>query len=212
MPVTSPIGNLKVSDLTPYFDWKRFAQLLCDVNTDIPAGSETALDTNLRALALIKTAYSDLLMAVLEGEQYSKKEIEDLVWAFLAKSTNEYLGRQVISIVADLLWMRAVQRKRYTAETPQGKDPTIERAENALEMLKKGLRIFVMEGVFITDDKGVATLDTYGNEKPVAGHAVGGDGSLLNDGYPSKLWGCKHGPNFDDSRHIRFRDDGGGCC
>ena len=186
-----PAPQIRPSFCTPYFDWRRFAELLCD-GKDVPVQHEASLDQNVRALELTRAAYTDLLMAVRRGNKYTKKEIEDLIVDYTLEEEGAQLGQQVISLVADLLWIRAITRKRYVKDNPQGADPAIERTDDLMDKLRRGERIFVLEGVHITDDnyQPQSPAVYYGAEIPNAGYATGGDPvNEVGDG-PTSLWGC----------------------
>lgn len=204
-----PLPVIKPSHVATYFDWKRFAQLTCVQQADIPPSNLAALDANPRALEWVRAAYTDLLMAVAKGEKYSIKEIEDLVVDFLLADEGKYRGQQVISLVADLTWKRAVISKRYVKDSPQSEDYAIKSTEEDLARLRTGERIFVLEGINVTDED-YEVQDPpvyYGPEIQTAGHTTGGDGAWMNDNYPTGLWGCKTGmPPVDPVTGRR------GCC
>ncbi len=209
MPAINPV--IVPSDLAPYLDWYKFGTLLCTRTTDKPPNTLAELDANALAKELVRSAYNEILQAVLKGEKYSLDQIKDLVLDFIASKESRpsaNLGQQIVTLVADLAWAAAVRRKRYVKESPQGVDPSVEKSKEDLDRLRRGERIFILDGVDVTDSTGNPQVPPvkYGKEIEVAGHTVGG--SLLNNSHcPTGLWGCES--HCDDLGRGRSR---GGCC
>ncbi len=174
------------SMLTPYFDTRRAMQLLYDdgeLAESADAPSVNTIDGNSRAMALAQSAWYHVLMAARRGDIYTGRELIDL-------ANDPVRGQDLLQVLADLFWCRLIKRRRYTEGEPQGKDGACEAAENALEQLRQGIRIFVLDGVAITDEDGTATGDTYTNVMgaPTA-LSVGQLGS--NCARPEdKFWAC----------------------
>jgi hypothetical protein len=119
-------------------------------------------------------------------------------------ANDQVRGQDLMELLADLFWCRLIKRRRYTEGEPQGKDAACESAEARLEQLRQGTRIFVLDGVRVTDDNGNLTGDTYDNVMgPPTTIDVGVIGSDCYDPV-SKFWGCTN-PCRSDRRR-------GGCC
>lgn len=98
------------------------------------------------------------------------------------------MGEQLISLIADLTWCRVQQRKRYPSDTPQGSDPSCDRAKDLLDRLRAAERIFVLEGVVQHDPITGLVVGVYGTEFSTTGVMEGK--SLVSDiGRPVRLWG-----------------------
>lgn len=187
------------SDLVDFFDFGRFAELLCDGN-ESPVTTTSALNALPRAVNLVRTAESAVAMACRTKAIYTLQELRDLVRDYhlpagtisgTGADAHEVgiSGQQIIALIADIAWCRANLRKRYTKESPQGQDPACEDAENRLNLLKSGERIFVLDGVMKYDGD-TWTGDWYGSEVSDAG--LMGSGNLNDAGLCApRLWGCK---------------------
>lgn len=161
------------SDLFPYIDVPRFAELLVDNAETIPEGA-TAIDANTRAQTLVRAAEGVVCEAVTEGNRYTLQQLRDLVYNVQSGGVNGVIqGDSLIALISDTLWCRAFGRKRYSADSPQGKDPACVESQKYLDRLRKGERIFVLDGVAIRNENGTLTGDFYGSEIPVAGHLEG---------------------------------------
>lgn len=148
----------KPSDLIPYFDASRFAECLVDSKEPVPYGP-TLLDANVRAIQLVRAAEGRICQATRVKNQYSLQQLRDLV---LDAQTGGVMGQQLMWLIADVAWCATVGRKRYSADSPQAKDPACESAEKYLEMLQSGEKIFVLDGVPVHDGDGNLTGDVYG--------------------------------------------------
>lgn len=191
------------SDLIPFFDFGRFAEYLVDGSEVAPA-NPTALDANARAIRIVNAAQDDVASACRRGDFYELQQLRDLVRAAKSSDTTQsILGGKLMGLIADRAWVRATVRKRYTKASPQGEDPAIESSENELEQLRKGERIFVLEGVQQTDGKG-NVIGVYGEQVPVAGLMEGGQLVAPSIECATRLWGCKTGGST--------LPGGGGCC
>ena len=212
------LGSLP-SNLVDFFDFNRFAELLCDGNTS-PVTTSAELDALPRAVTLVRTAEGMVAMACRTKNTYSLQQLRDLVRDYqlpagtisgTGADAHEVgiSGHQIIELIANLAWCKANSRKRYTKDSPQGQDPACEYAEDRLNLLKAGERIFVMDGVMQYD--GTTWTGTwYGGEISEAGTMSSGN---LNDAglCAPRLWGCKIGRYGPSSRVIQ---NGGGnsCC
>lgn len=179
----------KPSNLINYFDFYRFAELLID-GKETASATPAALDVNPRAVAVVASAEIDVLNAVRQKQLYSLIVLQDLVRDYQLGGTPPAgtYGQQLVSIIADLAWKHAIKRKRYPEGTPQGDDPAAKISNEQLELLQKGNRIFVIEGMVQTDGMG-NVIGTYGGqEKPLAGLLLGS--TMRSDiGRPVGVWG-----------------------
>ena len=208
------------SDCVDFFDFNRFAELLCDGNTT-PVTTTSALDALPRAVNLVRAAEGLVVMACRTKNYYTLQQLRDLVRDYhlpagtiSGTGADAHLvgisGAQIIQLIADLVWCKANTRKRYTKESPQGQDSACEDAENKLNLLKSGERIFVMDGVMVYDSLGNWTGTWYGSDASDAGEMLAGN---LNDAglCAPRLWGCKLNRYSPDSPLFNA-GDGSSCC
>jgi len=180
------------SDFISYFDFNRFAEYLVD-GTEVAPANPSQLDANTRAINIVNAAQGDVAAACRKGDYYELQQLRDLVRA--GKSSNALqasLGAQILDLIADCAWCRATRRKRYTKASPQGEDPSCEIAENKLEQLRHGERIFVLDGVEQTDGAG-NVLGVYGEAVERAGVMEGSQLVAETIDNAVRLWGCKTG-------------------
>lgn len=157
-------------------------------NDPIPT-SEAEVDANKRAVSLVRSAEGLICDAARRGEAYSLQELRDLVRNFQLAQTPP-MGEQLMSLIAELTWAGAIRRKRYASGTPQGDDPAQELANARLAELLAGTKIFVLEGVEMTDGAG-NVIGHYGTEIPQAGHMSSGQ-ICSSVGRPTRLWGVNN--------------------
>jgi hypothetical protein len=162
------------SDLFPYWDVPRFAECLVDGEETIPEGA-AAINANARAKALVRAAEGKIAEAVRYKAQYTLQELRDLVYNVQSGGVNGVImGDSLMSLIADVVWCMTIGRKRYSAESPQGRDPACKNSQDYLDRLQKGERIFVLQGVAIRDENGALTGEYYGTQIPDAGVLEGG--------------------------------------
>lgn len=172
----------------PYIDTRRAMQLLYDdgeLSDDEDAPTWTTIDGNNHAMALAQYAWMHLQGATRRGNIYGGRELIDL-------ANDQVRGQDLIGLLADIFWCQLIKRRRYVENEPQGKDPSCERAEMMLEQLRQGVRIFVLDGVAVTDDSGASTGTTYTNVMgPPTAMVEGLFGSDPNCPDPARrFWGC----------------------
>lgn len=139
-------------------------------------------------MAQIRAAENDIADAVRTKQYYTLLQLRDLVRDY---QIGGVAGQQIITLIADLAWGHALQRKRYAEGTPQAEDPSIKRGQALLEQLKSGARIFNLEGVQQTDGAGNVIGIYGGQEKPNAG--LLSSSTMHTDlGRPVGLWGEHH--------------------
>lgn len=170
------------TDYDPYFDIRRFAELLVDEKESVPATA--ALDANRRAVAIVRAAESEVVRACRTKDNYSIQQLRDLVRNY---RNGGVMGDQLLNLIAELVWSAAIRRKRFASGTPQGDDPSWKFVSERLTQLESGERIFVLEGVEETNGSGTV-LGTYGEEVPEAGLLSGGQ-LCSSVGQPVQLWG-----------------------
>lgn len=190
------------SNLIDYFDFNRFAELLCD-SGETAVTTTAALNALPRAVKLVQAAESIVCRACASRNTYTLQQLRDLVRDYqlpagTTSGTGVYLhavgisGGQLMELIADVCWCQANRRKRYAVDSPQSKDPSCERAEMVLDQLRAGERIFVLDGVMVYDSLGVWTGEWYGSDVQNAGLL---DSGSLNTGSGidcvPHLWGCK---------------------
>ncbi len=189
-------------DLVDFFDFTRFAELCCD-GSEVPVTTVSALNALPRAINLVGAAENQVAMAVRQRATYTLQELRDLVRDYhlpagtiSGTGADAHLvgisGQQLITIIADLAWAGANRRRRYAKGSPQEEDPSRPEAEERLNLLREGSRIFVLDGVEVWDGD-TWTGTWYGPEVSEAGIMVGG--SIIDYGLFCKprMWGCKTG-------------------
>lgn len=176
-------------DIIPFVDINRFAELLVDGKTEVAAKTSTDLNANVKAVAQVQAAENDIVEAVRTKQYYTLQQLRDLVRNYQLGGVGGFVaGTQIITLIADLAWTHALQRKRYAEGTPQADDPSVKRGQALLEQLKTGSRIFILEGVQQTDGAG-NVIGTYGGqEKPNAG-IMSGHTMHSDVGRPTGIWG-----------------------
>jgi hypothetical protein len=175
------------SNLISFFDFNRFAEYLVD-NTEVPSANTAALDTNARAIAIVQAAEGDVVTACRTKQLYTLQVLRDLVRDYQVHTTLSKFGNQILSLIADLAWGRACLRKRYAKDTPQGQDPGLDLGKDRLELLKSGSRIFVIEGMEMTDGAG-NVIGIYGGQNEPNAGIMTGYTLRSNIGSPVPLWG-----------------------
>lgn len=179
------------SDLFPWFDTSRFAELLVDGDETVPTTS-SAIDANARAKSLVRGAEGKVVEAVRNKSQYTLQELRDLVYNVqsggVGATGGVIVGDSLLSLIADILWCQTFGRKRYSADSPQGKDPACQSSQEYLDRLQKGERIFVLQGVAVRDENGTLTGEVYGTQVSDSGVL---EGSRLhsNIDLARPLWG-----------------------
>ena len=171
------------TDLLPFMDKNRVYELLVDEGDT--AVTIDDIDEHATALLLARAAWSKMIGACRRGDIYEGRELVDL-----ANDTER--GQALVSLVADLFWCSLQRRRRYTEGEPQAKDAACEEAEKQLENLQSGHRIFVLDGVSISDSNGDLTGGTYTNVKGEPTRLT--TGSMGDDGDTTdplnRLWRC----------------------
>lgn len=187
------------ADIVPFVDINRFAELLVDGKTQVAAKTSTDLNASPFAIAQVQAAENDIVEAVRTKQYYTLQQLRDLVRNYQLGGVGGFVaGTQIITLIADLAWTHALQRKRYAEGTPQADDPSVKRGQDLLQQLKTGSRIFILEGVQQTDGLGNVIGIYGGQEKPTAGIMSGH--TLHSDvGRPSGVWG--------DLPHSHWRDN-----
>lgn len=176
------------SDLFPWFDASRFAELLVDGDETVPTTS-SAIDANARAKSLVRSAEGRIVEAVRNKAQYSLQELRDLVYNVQSGGVNGVImGDSLLSLIADILWCQTFGRKRYSADSPQGRDPACKSSQEYLDRLQKGERVFILQGVAVRDENGTLTGEYYGTQTPDAGILEGGR-LHSNIDQARRLWG-----------------------
>ncbi len=187
-------------DCISYFDFNRFAELFVDGKNETAATTVAALNANVRATDVVRSAEIDILEAVRTRQTYTLLELQDLVRDYQIGGTK---GQQIMSLIADRAWGYAIQRKRYPAGTPQGDDPAFKNSEEKLKQLREGSRIFIMEGVQQTDGSG-NVIGTYGGqERPNAG-LVSGSVLRTDVGRPVGMWGNMGRKSYDPNDDLPY--------
>lgn len=142
------------SQFGPYLDTNRVMELVhdaADLDDDEAVPAWTTVDGNERAFFLTQAAWRLILQAARRGEVYGLQELTDY-------ANDVVRGADLVQLAADLFWCQLIKRRRYTEGEPQGKDPACKTAEEKLELLRRGERIFDLYGVTDSVNGG-----TYGN-------------------------------------------------
>ena len=119
------------TDFTARFDWRTASQLLSDTETAL---TQDEVSESTRLLTLLQEASGEVESATLAGNRYvitsSQNDLEDLTGNSL-----EYLVGLVCTLAASRLYERRPDMLQKIA-------PRVEAAREALDMLRKGERIF----------------------------------------------------------------------
>lgn len=194
MPSLTSATVLDPSDLVDYLDTKRTMSLLYDegeLDDDEEPASIDDIDDNSRAVTLARAAWSEVLAACRRGNIYLQRELVDL-------ANDSARGQYLVELVADIFWCKLVKRRRYVQGDPQAEDPACQRAQEKLEMLRRGERIFVLDDVVSTDTGGGAT-GVYSDSVSKAGAISVGTFGQTNLRRPdNRFWGCVSN-EFNDS-------------
>jgi len=197
------LGSLP-SDLFPYWDVERAAELVTDGTAAVPSADAAGLNASTKMVNLVRAAEGKVVKACREKSLYSLQQLRDLVYHEQTDSSN---GQQILSLIGNLVWCHLNQRKRYSADSPQGKDPACAESKDDLDRLRRGERIFVLEGVAVRDSSGNLTGQLYGTDIPDAGILEGGRLHSNIDG-ATRFWGNSNqsvappgGPYPDDGEN-----------
>jgi hypothetical protein len=177
------------SQLLPYLDTRRAMELLYDdgeLDEDEDAPDGDVIDGNERAFALCQAAWREVVMAATRGELYTLQQLTDL-------AADPVRGQDLVSLVADLFWRRLVRRRRYVKGEPQADDAAGEAADQLLEALRRGERIFNLEGV--ADSVNGGTYENELGERTAL--SVGRLGSTDLDHPEDRFWGCTNTDRSD---------------
>jgi len=137
----------------------------------------------------VRAAEGKIVEAVRNKAQYSLQELRDLVYNVQSGGVNGVImGDSLMCLIADVVWCHTVGRKRYSADSPQGKDPACKNSQEYLDRLQKGERIFILEGVAIRDETGALTGQYYGTQVPDAG-VLEGERLHSNIDMATRFWG-----------------------
>jgi hypothetical protein len=158
------------SQFLPYIDGARAVELCFDegtiaVGTAYPDPSQIDGLDNARAIA--DGAWYEVLTACSRGEIYQGRELIDL-------ANDPSRGQVLIKLLANLFWADLIGRRRYAQGEPQAEDVGYKRAQETLEQLRLGERVFDLTGVVQTDASGVPTGSVYGNPVGEASHMSSG--------------------------------------
>lgn len=193
------------SQFGPYIDTARCMELLYDdgdsLLTDedgnpVPPPGFNTIDGNERAFFVAQSAWRSVIQAATRGEVYTIDELTDL-------ANDRVRGQDLIELCADLFWHRLIKRRRYVQGEPQAQDANIERAEAMLEALRRGERIFNLEGV-INSSTGSAYTNVIG-EVTALDHGRLGMGD--RDFRDNRFWACTN----DDRNDPNYSAGGGSC-
>lgn len=186
MPSLTSATVLSPSDLVDYLDTKRAMELLFDdgdLNDDEEPPSVDDIDDNSRAVTLARAAWAEVVAACRRGNLYLGRELVDL-------ANDAARGQYLVELVADIFWCKLVKRRRYVQGDPQAEDPACQRAQEKLELLRRGERIFVLDDVTATDTGGGAT-GVYSDTVEKAGAISVGTFGQSNMCHPdNRFWAC----------------------
>lgn len=188
------------SDLFPHIDTQRFCELVVDGDTT-PIPDPADLDANTNAVKIVNAAQTKIVQACRKSQIYSIQQLKDLVYA---SQQDNPQGDQIMLLISDITWCRLTTRKRLAPNSPQQKEPACKEAEDLLDRLQKGERLWVLEGIPQRNEAG-EVIGTYGDAGPQAGLMEGGTLTAACED-PPNLFGCKWnncGP---------YSTGSGGCC
>lgn len=143
---------LQPAELFLFYDKRRVLQLLSDTNVPVV---EASIDTNTRAIQLIRAASSRIDARCQVGKRYSRTDLETI--ASDARTANEGLDptgyatkwkRFVVlqQLTADLVFGDLMAVRGLAADQMKQLAPRYEEALLLLEMLYQGQTIFDLDG------------------------------------------------------------------
>ena len=169
------------SQLLPFVDGGRAMQLLYDdgdLDDDEDPAAATTIDGNVNAFNLCQAAWREVVQACARGKIYTITELTDY-------ANDAVRGLDLIQLVADIFWCKLIRRRRYTPEDPQAQASECQEAQEKLQALRTGERIFDLTGVTASDGS------TYGSEVAEAGAiSVGRLGGQRCDNSADRFWAC----------------------
>ncbi len=170
------------SQFGPFVDTKRAMSLLHDeddLDDDEAVPAWATVDGNERAFYLANAAWREIVQACARGKIYTVAELTDY-------ANDPVRGLDLVNLAADIFWCRLVRRRRYTPGDPQEQASECKEAQERLQMLRQGERIFDLTGVTNSTTGGV-----YGSEVAEAGAiSVGRLGGQRCEHGARRFWGC----------------------
>lgn len=169
------------SQFGPFLDTGRAMQLLYD-DADLAADEDPAawstVDGNERAFYLAQAAWREIVQACARGKIYTVQELTDY-------ANDPVRGLDLVQLASDIFWCRLIRRRRYTPGDPQEQASECKEAQEKLQMLRQGERIFDLTGVTASDGT------TYGSQVAEAGAiSVGRLGGQRCDSSAARFWAC----------------------
>lgn len=207
MPSLTSSTVLSPSDIVDYLPISRVMELLTEdyeLDDDEDPPSVDTIDSNDRALMLVRWAWYSMKMACKRGDIYGERELVDL-------ANDEVRGQPLRELIASLFWNKLIGRRRYVEGEPQGKDEYKKEADATLQLLREGERIFDLEDVTKTDSSGTS-IGTYINELGDATKlSVGTYGKSVGRRPDDRFWACTTDRGGEDPREFPPGSAGCGC-
>lgn len=170
------------SQFGPFLDTKRAMSLLHDegdLGDDEAVPAWATVDGNERAFYLSQAAWREIVQACARGKIYTAAELTDY-------ANDPVRGLDLVQLASDIFWCKLIRRRRYTPGDPQEQASECKEAQERLQLLRQGERIFDLTGVANSTAGG-----TYGSEVAEAGAiSVGRLGGQRCDHSADRFWGC----------------------
>lgn len=130
-PSSAPSAYASSADLTARYDARTVCELASDTTTPVTPG---ALATNAAVAAALSSASGMVEAAVFAGGAYTPDDMAALVDVSNATVGKAYLKKIVCDLAMGLLWMRRPDKGQLP--------PNYVRAEETLEEIRKGVKVF----------------------------------------------------------------------
>lgn len=153
---------LTPSELLNYYDQRRVLELTSDTSVPTVVG---VLSSNAIALTAIRMASAELDSHLQTGRRYERSQLEDLITAANAggaTETDKKRAEPIKELVAHLAFGRLMSRRGYNADKMRQLAPMFEDAQQKLNLLASGVRVFDIDA---NKSAGVPTAVTLGRQR-----------------------------------------------
>lgn len=132
------------SELTLYYDSRRVLDLAVDTGTraDIADLSNAGSNAYKRVNAMIASVCSEIDSVCQQGKRYVRADLEAMIAASGSDDASTKRAASLKQMTADLVFGRLMAVRGYGADQQRQLAPRYEKAEQMLEMLYQGSRVF----------------------------------------------------------------------
>lgn len=166
-----------------YTDSRRVCELLSDSDSGTPIPL-IELPTNATLLEILQDATQEVIEACLVGKRYTVAELMSLAadnqggsvsinpsgdYVITGGNTVKGIGSSLRKLTAALAWGTLVDRRKYSSEEFSKLAPSWAMAQQKLELLRLGERIFQITGA---DEAGLPSVVKLGVDSDLAGTTI----------------------------------------